>query len=254
MQLAAHTSRTSALVSTMLAPTVSKPAPAPTPQPIKATGVKAMFWLNVDQLKVDVPGKISKAFAASVAQHGVLTPLLVEAAATTKFGARYNVIAGRRRLAAAIAAKLPIIPCMVVDALDVGNVEALTIIENLHRSRDLASELRAMRALAKQGLDDDQLQARLGLLKRDFSKFKKLSSLGQDWIDVLEAGRMSPTTAAIVAGLPKAEQQKLFATLEGDQRVTLDAVRSFRLKSQYAAKQLSFLALPIPTIEAKSWA
>jgi hypothetical protein len=64
--------------------------------------------------------------AQSIAAHGVLQPLLVR-----RQGARYHVIAGRRRLAAAVAAGLPDVPCVTYD---VGESEAAALAEadNLH--------------------------------------------------------------------------------------------------------------------------
>jgi hypothetical protein len=53
------------------------------------------------------------ALTKSIAAHGVLQPLLV-----TKLDSRYRVIAGRRRLAAAIAAGLTAVPCLVHEVSD----------------------------------------------------------------------------------------------------------------------------------------
>jgi hypothetical protein len=61
------------------------------------------------------------ALTKSIAAHGVLQPLLV-----TKQDTRYKLIAGRRRLAAAIAAGLTSVPCLVHD---LGEAEAAVLAE-----------------------------------------------------------------------------------------------------------------------------
>ncbi len=61
------------------------------------------------------------ALTKSIAAHGVLQPLLV-----TKQDSRYKLIAGRRRLAAAIAAGLTSVPCLVHD---LGEAEAAVLAE-----------------------------------------------------------------------------------------------------------------------------
>jgi ParB/Sulfiredoxin domain len=62
-----------------------------------------------------------EALTKSIAAHGVLQPLLV-----TKQDTRYKLIAGRRRLAAAIAAGLTSVPCLVHD---LGDAEAAVLAE-----------------------------------------------------------------------------------------------------------------------------
>ena len=209
----------------------------------------SLTWIAVDSLYAE-PAKPSKAFCASVAQHGVLTPLLV----TRRADGALCVSAGRRRLAAARVAKLHKVPAMVVtDAAGEISASAFTLIENLHRSRNVASELRALRALANRGLTDDELQGFLGLPKRDFAKLSKLLALLPGWINVLEAARMSPTTAAVIASLNRFDQETLLATIEVEQRVTLDAAKSFRMKTRYGEKQLSFLVASTPPVEVPKW-
>jgi len=242
----AKTSGTKTLVSLLLTPSLAL-ASAPAPKPDEKNG--ELLWLNVGFIDGE-PAPITKAFATSIAKYGVITPILVEASD----GGWHRLIAGRRRLAAAKAAEQKTIPALVVDRYGDGvNSEVFTIIENVFRTRNLSCELRAMRILAAAGHTDDDLQAMLGLPKRDFTKYAKLLGLQRGWIEVLDAGLMSPTTAAIIAGLKRADQDELLATREKDQRVTIDTARAFRLKKQYDTRQLTFLSTPLPVIEAPKW-
>jgi ParB-like chromosome segregation protein Spo0J len=74
----------------------------------------------------DVP---SPAFVDSIKRFGVLQPLLVSAHAN-----RYRIIAGRRRLAAAMAAGLRDVPCLV-QHVDVEQAEQMALASNLPAAR-----------------------------------------------------------------------------------------------------------------------
>jgi hypothetical protein len=72
-----------------------------------------------------VVGGSSDALVHSIAAHGVLQPLLV-----TKRDGAYRVIAGRKRLTAAMAAGLKAVPCLVHEVGD-ANLAALASAENV---------------------------------------------------------------------------------------------------------------------------
>ena len=66
-----------------------------------------------------------EALTRSIAAHGVLQPLIVR-----RHGARYTLIGGRKRLAAAMAANLGSVPCLVHDA-DGAAAAAIAAADNL---------------------------------------------------------------------------------------------------------------------------
>jgi ParB/RepB/Spo0J family partition protein len=88
----------------------------------------------------------SAAFVESIKRFGVLQPLLV-----TSHGARYRVIAGRRRLAAAIAAGLRDVPCLV-QQVDAEHAERMALASNLPATRPRASLPAVTNAPDKPGL------------------------------------------------------------------------------------------------------
>lgn len=71
------------------------------------------------------PGDGAPAFARSIATHGILQPLLVR-----RNGQRYQLIAGRRRLGAALMAGLTEVPCVVHD-VDPASAAVLAEADNL---------------------------------------------------------------------------------------------------------------------------
>ena len=98
----------------------------------------------------------------SIAAHGVLQPLLVR-----RQGARYMLIAGRKRLAAAIAAKVNAVPCLLHDA-EGASATALSEAENLRVDRDAPHAADSQQALRSQlevlASDLSAIQTSLSLL------------------------------------------------------------------------------------------
>jgi ParB family chromosome partitioning protein len=98
--------------------------------------------------------------AASIRARGVLEPLLVRPRSGTR---TYQLIAGERRLHAAIAAGLAEVPCIEILASDEEAIE-IALIENLHR-KDLSpfEEADGYRTLAERyGYTHDQVAKAVG--------------------------------------------------------------------------------------------
>jgi ParB/RepB/Spo0J family partition protein len=189
---------------------------------------------------------LNNGFAATIATHGVLVPIIVR-----RNGARYCLVAGRRRLTAARKAKHERILAVVHDDGDEVSDATYTIVENLHRARSIVSELAAFQTLVNAGRQDDEVQALLGLPKRDFRVLTQLLNLAPEGVQVLVEGRMSASSAKILAKMPLAEQRELLFRIEPTQRVTLEQVRKSRLRFQYRPTQLDFLASAVPDVKVK---
>jgi len=185
------------------------------------------------------PAKTTRAFAESIRKDGVLEPLLVSA------GDRV-VRDGRRRASAALEAGISTVPVYLLEGTP-AQCESWTIIANVHRSRNLASELRALRALIDQGEDRDSIEAQLGLYKKDSKRLFALLQLIAPAEALLASGTLSPSTAMVLAGLTKEQQQEFLAEL-GDGKATLAAAKAFRLRVQYAPQQLTFLTQALPEV------
>lgn len=91
----------------------------------------------------------------SIREHGVLQALLV-----TKEGDKYHVKAGSRRTAAAIQAKTPTVPCVVLPEGTDASILSKQLVENLHR-RDLTA--------AEEAKGYEQLEA-FGMVAADIAR------------------------------------------------------------------------------------
>ena len=141
--------------------------------------------------------------AASIAEHGVLQPILV-----TEVPGGYRLIAGERRLRAAEMAGLERIPALVRPADD-GAQLSWALIENLQRSDlNAIEEAGAYRRLVDEfGLSHDDVAARVGKSRSAVANSLRLLDLAPDVKDALAHGAISEGHARALAGLDSHAQQ-----------------------------------------------
>ncbi len=127
-----------------------------------------------------------KSLAQSIAENGILQPLVVRRINSTEF----ELIAGERRLRAAIMAGMNKVPCVVHRCSDKESA-LLALVENLQRT-DLSmfEEARGIaRLIRKYGLTQEQAAVKLGKKQSTVSnklRLLKLTFEEQEWI--LSAG------------------------------------------------------------------
>jgi len=132
-----------------------------------------------------------EALAGSIAEQGVLQPVLVRAVA----GGRYELIAGERRWRAARLAGLETLPAVVRGAgtvTDAASLE-LALVENMARE-DLnpVEEARACAALVEElGLTREEVGRRVGRSRVAVSNLLRLLDLPDDALDLLERGELT---------------------------------------------------------------
>lgn len=152
--------------------------------------------LPVDQLLIgddfrldDDPEALAE-LAASVAEHGILQPLLVR-----QTGGGWEVVAGRRRLAAARTAGLEAVPCVVRDLTDDEALDA-ALAENMHRRRlSPIEQALAFARLREKGLTQVAIARRVGRSDFTVSVFLQLLDMPEDVRKKVHAGKMTYSTA-----------------------------------------------------------
>jgi ParB family chromosome partitioning protein len=143
---------------------------------------------------------------ASVKTFGIIQPLVV-----TQQGDSYEVIAGERRLRAAVMAGLATVPVIIRDAAEQEKLE-LGLIENIHR-RDLNPMEEAVayqRLLDEFNLTQDEVAKRLGKSRSTIANTVRLLSLAKEIQQAVSNGSLSFGTARIIAGLPDDQQLAFF--------------------------------------------
>jgi ParB family chromosome partitioning protein len=137
------------------------------------------------------------ALAASIAEHGVLQPILV-----THTADGYQLVAGERRLRAAEMAGLERIPALVRSVAENQQL-SLALVENLQRA-DLnpLDEARAFRQLIDEfGLTQDEVASRMGRSRSAIANTIRLLEVAPAVQEALERGLTSAGHARAIAGL-----------------------------------------------------
>lgn len=166
------------------------------------------------------------ALAASLAENGVLQPILVR----PREGGRYELVAGERRWRAAQRAGLAVLPAIVERRDDASSLEA-AIVENMARE-DLnpVEEARAVAALVEElGLTREEVGRRVGRSRVAVSNLLRLLDLPADVLTLLESGRITEGhgRAVLLAEDENARRRLAKAAADGgwSVRVTEDRAR-----------------------------
>jgi ParB family chromosome partitioning protein len=141
--------------------------------------------------------------ADSLRQHGMLQPILVRTA-----GDRFQVIAGERRLRAAVEAHLAEVPARVLE-LDDQRVNELAIVENLQR-KDLNAIEKAQafrRYLDSYGGTQEELAGRLGIDRSTLSNLLRLLDLPEELQHAVVSDQISPGHARALLAIENPEEQ-----------------------------------------------
>ena len=142
----------------------------------------------------------------SIAQHGVLSPLLVR----PDGGSRYQLIAGERRWKAAREAGLEFVPCQVRIYTD-QQVYETAMEENLKREdlNPLEQAQAFRRYLEEFGSTIDQLASRLSMSRSAVSNLLRLLDLSDPVQQALCAGKITAGHARALVTLAEADQLHL---------------------------------------------
>ncbi len=135
---------------------------------------------------------------ASIREKGILEPLIVR-----KKGRGYELVAGERRLKAAIQAGLERVPVVIREATDSELLE-LALIENLQR-KDLnpIEEASAYQRLSKEfGLTHEEIARRVGKSRVSITNTLRLLTLPEKARRYLRVGKISAGHARALLSIP----------------------------------------------------
>lgn len=157
---------------------------------------------NPEQPRQEVERGLEE-LVGSIREHGILQPLVVQAD-----GDRYILIAGERRLRAAVRLGLKEVPVVFRSANQQQRL-ALALVENLQR-RNLnpVEEAKAYQRLVDEfNLTQDQVAQRVGKSRSYVANTLRLQTLPHPILTSLAAGEIAEGHAKVLLGLPTAEEQ-----------------------------------------------
>ena len=176
-----------------------------------------------------------KELSQSIKKHGILSPILVR---ETGAGG-YELIAGERRLRAAIEAGLQTAPCMIDKAEDQTSLE-LALIENLQRE-DLnpIEEARGYDRLKKEfSLTQDKIAEVTGKARSSIANSIRLLKLPSSIIKLLYSGDLEKGHAKILASMEPKDAEELAEKIVSLGMTVKDAATSTQSKTRKSTSKI----------------
>ncbi|HCR44256.1 MAG TPA: stage 0 sporulation protein J [Ruminococcaceae bacterium] len=154
---------------------------------------------NRGQPRKDFDEKSMAELADSIAQHGVLQPLLVRPIP----GGGYRIVAGERRWRAARMAGVTEVPAVVREMTDSEEME-LALIENLQREdlNPLEEACGYKSLMDKYGMTQDDVSKTVGKSRPAVANALRLLNLPQAIQDMLSKGKISAGHARAILAFP----------------------------------------------------
>jgi ParB family transcriptional regulator, chromosome partitioning protein len=153
---------------------------------------------NPYQTRSQLDEKALDELCASIAQLGVIEPIIVRPAAN----GRYQVVAGERRVKAAYMADKVKIPAVVRQMSDEQAME-MTIVENLQREDlSILDQARAYQRLAQEfGLTQESVATYMGKSRSTIANFLRLLTLPDEVQKLVEKGDLTFGHAKVLMSL-----------------------------------------------------
>jgi ParB family chromosome partitioning protein len=158
----------------------------------------------------------------SVAEFGVLQPIVVRPLASPEGSVHYELIMGERRLRAATAAGLATIPAVVRETEDDAMLRD-ALLENLHRANLNALEEASayQQLLSDFGITQDELATKLGRSRPQVTNTLRLLRLPADVQKKVAAGVLSAGHARALLAMPDATGMSALANKIVQQSLTV---------------------------------
>lgn len=173
---------------------------------------------------------------ASIRHKGVIQPISVNFIADGK----YQIIAGERRYRAACAAELTTIPA-IINTVDEGEAEAMSLVENIIRANMSPTEeaVAAGKVLAKNNNDRDETARELGWPVSKLNRRLALLNLVPEAMDALNERRILLGHAELLAAVPQDKQAKALQTIIS-MALTVQQVKDLLVKVSTVFKDAIF--------------
>jgi ParB family chromosome partitioning protein len=175
---------------------------------------------NPHQPRTHFDDALLQELADSIAEHGVLQPLVVTRVPSDLGPATYQLIAGERRLQAARRAGITRVPVVIKEATDAQQLE-IALVENIQRS-DLnpIEEAAAFRRLADEfGMTQEQIAARIGRSRVAVANTMRLLALEGDIRASIASGQISEGHARALLAIEDSRTR-----LDAWRRIVADAL------------------------------
>lgn len=212
------------------------------------SGKFKMVKLSEIALNFPLP-PVPDGFVESIRMHGVLEPILLRFVPESEtpnsiYSNLYQIVAGRRRYAAAFKLEMASIPAIVFEVgASVASIQ--TLVENAQRERNPVSEYKAVRSLVSEGYTLEQISEAVGKTKGEIEQLLKLAILPESVMTGVEQGNISLGTAKKLTGMPAAYVEKAAEIHSEAGKLTMQDLKAMR----DTGKKAMTLTLPAQAFE-----
>ena len=166
----------------------------------------------------------------SISERGIIQPIIVRKSNDDK--AKFEIIAGERRLLAAQKAGLHEVPVVITEADDLKSLE-FAIVENVQRNDlNAIEEAQGYQRLIKDfSYDQEKVAKFIGKSRSHIANFLRLLTLPSEVINLVESKKLTPGHAKILVGLVNANfVAKKIVEKNLSVRQTENFVKIFKIK------------------------
>ena len=159
----------------------------------------------------------------SIRSYGILNPLTVR----LRCG-KYELVAGERRLRAAMLAGLTEVPCILMD-VNMEDAGLLALVENLQRKDlDYLEEAEGLRRLIRMfGRSQEEAARRIGKSQSAVANKLRLLKLPEDVLEALRKNGLSERHGRALLRLPDPERQRAALAAMLEQRMNVAAAEAY---------------------------
>ena len=189
---------------------------------------------NRQQPRKDFDGDALSELAESIAQHGLIQPIVV----TPTTNGRYSIIAGERRWRACRIAGLYEVPVVIKD-VEAQELMELALIENLQREDlNAVEEALGYRSLIDTfGLTQEEVATRMGKSRTAVTNALRLLNLSEDELDALRIGAITAGHARALLSVEEAELREKMLELAIKGASVRDLEKMAKTNKKPAAKK-----------------
>jgi ParB-like chromosome segregation protein Spo0J len=163
----------------------------------------------VAEIEHTVGPRPSERLIESVRRHGVVVPVILREVVSDEGELAYAIVDGNRRIASAREAEVEMVPARVLGDASEADAAQVTLLTNSFRAGNYVTELWALRALERAGVDRRQLPQVTGMTNATIQTRESLSRLERRLFIGLAEGRIGPTVATAAAKLDPTVQRGL---------------------------------------------
>ena len=187
-----------------------------------------------DQPRKNFDREQLQALANSIAEHGVIQPIIV----TEGSNGYYNIIAGERRWRAAKIANLSEMP-VIIRNYDELQIAEVALIENLQREdlNPIEEALGYKTLMEKFSMTQDKVSERVGKSRSNVANMLRLLSLEDEIKVMLAENRLSMGHARALLSLPDGVDRVEAAKKIADEGLTVRAVEALAKEESKPAKK-----------------